>query len=124
MAGWTLTEDYLESKISPTTNNNIRIQADGNIGCYGHGAETRTEACYTIRVENNFEAIWLNSKDPKHTKDTIHLLDTIYPFVSIIGKTKTQRVVSGDYDKTYDQPTEEYMPSPPSSIQFAFVEDG
>jgi hypothetical protein len=38
-----LTKDYLESETSTSTNNNIRIYADGNIGCYAHDPYEKRE---------------------------------------------------------------------------------
>ena len=62
-----------------------------------------------------FSAIGLNNKD----RD-ISAGEVIYPFVSLIGKTKTQYQMGGKYDPQYMAPTSDYIPVPPSSIQFVY----
>ena len=114
LSGWSLTKDYLESSTGPG-GQTIKIFADGNIGCYGHEAEERTEAVYIVQVLNAFSAIGLNSQD----RD-ISAGEVIYPFVSLIGKTKTQYQIAGKYNSQYMAPTSDYIPVPPSSIQLVY----
>lgn len=114
LSGWSLTKDYLESSAG-LGGQTIKIFADGNIGCYGHEAEERTEAVYIIQTLNAFFVIGLNSQD----RD-ISAGEVIYPFVSLIGKTKTQYQIGGKYDPQYMTPTSDYIPVPPSSIQFVY----
>ena len=114
LSGWSLTKDYLESSAG-LGGQTIKIFADGNIGCYGHEAQERTEAVYIVQVLNAFSAVGLNSQD----RD-ISAGEVIYPFVSLIGKTKTQYQMGGKYDPQYMIPTSDYIPMPPSSIQFVY----
>lgn len=116
LSGWTLTESYLESETATASGNNIRIYADGNIGCYAHEKMTRLESVYTIGVQNAFTATGLNTSNRTFAKGT-----TIYPFVSTIGKTKTQLQVGGAYNSSYMTPSSQYIPSPPSTIQIAIL---
>ena len=65
---------------------NIRIYANGNIGCYGHPVEKTQESVYTTQVEYGFKAIRVDNNSTR----TFNKGETIYPFVTSIGKTKTQ----------------------------------
>ena len=116
LSGWTLTKEYMESELNDTDPGNIRIYANGNIGCYGHEAIKQYESVYTIQAKNNFTAIGLNTGNRTIAKNT-----TFYPFVSSIGKTKTQYQTGSDYNPTYDNPPTGYTPVPPSTIQFALT---
>lgn len=119
LSGWTLNEEFLESRTSTTTNNNIRIYADGNIGCYAHEAVQHLESVYTVSAINSFSAVGLNT-----ASRTIAQNEVIYPFVSSVGKTKTTRQVEGQYNSAYASPAADYIPSPPSSIQIAVGNSG
>ena len=114
LSGWSLTKDYLESSAG-IGGQTIKIFADGNIGCYGHEAEERTEAVYIIQTLDAFSAKGLNTQD----RD-ISAGEVIYPFASLVGKTKTQYQINGSYNPQYMTPTSDYIPIPPSSIQFVY----
>ena len=115
LSGWTLTKEYLESRPVSTTNpQTIKIYADGNIGCYGHEQTSRLESVYTTQVSHSFLAIGLNTGNREFNSN-----DTIYVFVSSVGKTKTVRQVGGAMNSTYLEPSAEYIPIPPSTIQIA-----
>lgn len=116
LSGWTLTKEYLESEMSATDPGNIRIYANGNIGCYGHEAISQYESVYTVQVVNNFTATGLNTGNRTFSKNEV-----IYPFVSSVGKTKTQFQIGENYSATYDTPPAGYVPVPPSVVQIAFT---
>lgn len=115
LSGWTLTPEYLESETSPITNNNIRIYADGNIGCYAHDPYEKRETVYTITTQSAFGVIGLNSSDT-----TVRNRDTIYPFTSNVGKTKVEYQVGGQYNSAYNTPPAAIIPVPPSDIQIVY----
>ena len=116
LAGWTLNERCLSSKL--TNNQSIKIYSDGNIGCYGGAAASENEKAYITHVNSSFIATNLESSE-QETQTIIHG-STIYPFISALGKIKTQKQVQGegtDADKT---PTGQYIPIPPNTLYFAY----
>ena len=115
LSGWTLTKDYLESETSVTTNNNIRIYADGNIGCYAHDPYEKREQVYVIQTTAAFSIIGINAPNTN-----VRNRDIIYPFVSNVGKTKAQYQVSGKYNAAYANPPSNTVPVPPSTIQIVY----
>lgn len=115
LSGWTLTPEYLESDTSITTNNNIRIYSDGNIGCYAHEAYEKLEDVYSIQTTSAFGVTGLNADDTIVKKRAI-----IYLFVSNIGKTKTEFQVGGQYNSSYDTPPTSVIPVPPSDVQIVY----
>lgn len=118
LSGWTLTKDYLESETSTSTNNNIRIYADGNIGCYAHDPYEKREIVYEIQTSATFSIIGINAPNTNVRKR-----DPIYPFVSNVGKTKVEYQVSGSHashGKTYDNAPTVIKPVPPSTIQLVY----
>lgn len=115
LSGWKLNNGYLES--NPTSSNqSIKIKADGNIGCYGKDQDPKSEAVYNVAAAIDFNAINMNT----NKSQPIEAKQRIFPFVSSIGKTKTQRQVGGKKSSTYMTPTADYTPTPPSEIQFWF----
>ena len=115
LSGWTLTEDYLESQTSSITNNNIRIYADGNIGCYAHDPYEKKEAVYVVSTTSAFAVVGLNTSNT-----TVRNRATIYPFVANVGKTKVEYQVGGAYSSTYATPPSAIIPTPPSTIQLVY----
>ena len=116
LSGWTLTKEYMESELSDTDPGNIRIYANGNIGCYGHGAVQQYESVYVVQVTNRFTATGLNTGNR-----TFSTGEVINPFVSSVGKTKTQYQNGLNYSSSYNTPPAGYTPVPPSTIQIAWV---
>ena len=119
LSGWELNEDYLTSQAS-SDNQAIKIYANGNIGCYGKDASTEEEYAYITTVTQTFFAKNLEETDSSKQDESIPYLSTIYPFVSSLGRIKTQRQVEGADNEIYHTPTEAYVPSPPSVIYFAY----
>lgn len=113
LAGWTINKDYLQSQItSDEDKGNIRIEAAGNIGCYGHAEFKRKEPVYDgVVITNGFNAIRMDTKDIVF----INGGSAIYPFVSSVGKIVMQYTTTEPYDPNYNPPS---FPSPLSEIQF------
>ena len=118
LSGWKLNKDYLTSEAS--NNQAIKIYANGNIGCYGKEATTDSENAYIVSASSSFTATNLEESNPDKQEQTIPFFDTIYPFISSIGKIKTQRQVEGPDDEIYHTPTEQYIPTLPSIIYFGY----
>lgn len=118
LSGWRLNKDYLTSEAS--NNQTIKIYANGNIGCYGQEATTDSENAYIVSTSSSFTATNLEEINPDKQEQTIPFFGTIYPFISSIGRIKTQRQVEGADNEIYHTPTEQYIPTLPSIIYFGY----
>ena len=119
IAGWKFNTECLESEATTADNQTIRIYADGNIGCYGNAATTYPENVYIVTPTNNFVGTGLNINDTR----TFTSSDVVYVFVTSVGKTKTQKQLSGEYDSDQldpDKPANWVTPTNPSLIQIAY----
>lgn len=117
LAGWNITEDCLES--SNEGQQHIRINADGNIGCYGNEEYTQQETVYRTNARQSFQA--LNLKADR--VETISSGSQLYVFASTIGKMSITIQVAGNYVShlgQYDNAPTDLIPRPSNIINFIY----
>lgn len=116
MSGWLLEPNCLSST---RDGQRIEIHSDGNIGCYGSEAITKTEKAYNIMTINAFSALNLTTTEYEEIPRNI----PIYAFVSQIGSLITRYEYQGDVSPDYMSPPPNVpglIPNPSSIIQINF----
>ena len=117
LAGWTITQDYLESKSN--TSQHIRINANGDIGCYGGEAFSQTEMAYKTITKVGFSAQNLSTGRTENIPQNA----TIYVFNSTIGKMVVEIDVGGlfkDTSNEYSTIPSNLKPQPSNIVNFIY----
>ena len=84
ISGWTLTKDALQSKLIGSNQQCIRIEAGGNIGCYGHDPFMQEEDAYQSTSKEKLEVTNLTTGD----SSTLAERTKCFLFVSQVGQSE------------------------------------
>lgn len=103
IAGWTITQDSLSSRLDSSNKTNIQIRADGNIGCYGHDAMNPTEDAYFTTTITSIPVTLI-----KNPSDSANLNGDFYVYVNQIGNREISYLLeqtdtsTKEWQHTYD----------------------
>ena len=118
LAGWKVNASYLESNAEDGSSH-VRINANGNIGCYGDETFSQFETAYqTVLL---IDILVMNLNDNKTY--LIPANNIIYIFSGVIGKLNSQFKINDTIENTqaeYSTPPADLMPQPSSIINFVF----